>query len=194
MMILKIVVPVTDEQQQRTVHDDELDLETLEWSRADDFKEGIHMLLSHHPPSLYGHCLRVSFRGRSLYFCGRCTGIYGGLGLGMLLILMFQLDLTPKWFWFFLSLVLGFTTVVDWMSQRLTPRKTTNHIRAITGFCSGFGLAVIFLLGDLSFMLVTLGIMAGSVGIVGMIENRRRSASLTRMREEIDAEDALDEE
>lgn len=194
MMILKIVVPVTDEQQQRTVHDDELDLETLEWSRADDFKEGIHMLLSHHPPSLYGHCLRVSFRGRSLYFCGRCTGIYGGLGLGMLLIFMFQLDLTPKWFWFFLSLVLGFTTVVDWMSQRLTPRKTTNHIRAITGFCSGFGLAVIFLLGDLSFMLVTLGIMAGSVGIVGMIENRRRSASLTRMREEIDAEDALDEE
>ena len=194
MMILKIVVPVTDEQQQRTVHDDELDLETLEWSRADDFKEGIHMLLSHHPPSLYGHCLRVSFRGRSLYFCGRCTGIYGGLGLGMLLIFMFQLDLTPKWFWFFLSLVLGFTTVVDWMSQRLTPRKTTNHIRAITGFCSGFGLAVIFLLGDLSFMLVTLGIMAGSVGIVGMIENRRRTASLTRMREEIDAEDALDEE
>lgn len=193
-MILKIVDPVTDEQKQRTVHDDELDPEVLEWSRSDDVKEGIHMLLSHHPPSLYGHCLRVSFRGRSLYFCGRCTGIYGGLGLGMILILMFQINLTPEWFWFFLSIALGFTTVVDWMSQRLTPRKTTNHIRAITGLCSGFGLAVIFLLGDLFFMLVTLAIMAGSVGIVGMIENRRRTVSLDRMREEIDAEDALDEE
>ncbi|MHA1576635.1 MAG: DUF2085 domain-containing protein [Candidatus Thorarchaeota archaeon] len=185
---------MTDEQQQRAVHDDELDPESFEWSRSDDVKEGIHMLLSHHPPSLYGHCLRVSFRGRSLYFCGRCTGIYGGLGLGMLLILMFQIDLKPEWFWFFLSIALGFTTVVDWMSQRLTPRKTTNHIRTITGFCSGFGLAIIFLLGDLSFMLVTLAIMAGSIGIVGLIENRRRTASLTRMREEIDAEDALDDE
>jgi len=189
----KNVVPVTDEQQQRTVHEDELDSDSLEWSRSGDVKEGIHMLLSHHPPSLYGHCLRVSFRGRSLYFCGRCTGIYGGLGLGILFLLLFQIDLSPSWFWFFLSIVLGFTTVVDWMSQRLTPRKTTNHIRAITGFGSGFGLAIIFLLGDLFFMLVTLAIMAGSIGIVGMIENRRRTASLSEMKAKIDAEDAADD-
>ncbi|MHA1864145.1 MAG: DUF2085 domain-containing protein [Candidatus Thorarchaeota archaeon] len=184
---------MTDEQQQRTVHEDELDPESLEWNRSGDVKEGIHMLLSHHPPSLYGHCLRISFRGRSLYFCGRCTGIYGGLGLGILFLLLFQIDLTPSWFWFFISIVLGFTTVVDWMSQRLTPRKTTNHIRTITGFGSGFGLAIIFLLGDLFFMLVTLAIMAGSVGIVGLIENRRRTASLSQMKAKLDAEDAEDD-
>ena len=185
---------VTDEQQQRTVHDDELDPTSLEWSRSDDVKEGIHMLLSHHPPSLYGHCHRLSFRGRSLYFCGRCTGIYGGLAIGMVLIVLFQINLTPSWFWFLFSIILGFTTVVDWMSQRLAPRKTTNHIRAITGFCSGFGLAIIFLLGDLSFMLVTLAIMGGSIGIVGLIENRRKAASLAIMRAKFEAEDALDEE
>ena len=112
----------------------------------------------------------------------------------MVLIILFQINLTPSWFWFLFSIILGFTTVVDWMSQRLAPRKTTNHIRAITGFCSGFGLAIIFLLGDLSFMLVTLAIMAGSIGIVGLIENRRTAASLAVMRAKFEAEDAEDEE
>ena len=182
------------EEQQRPRYEDEFNPEDLEWNRKDDVKEGLHMLLSHHPPSLYGHCLRVSFRGRSLYFCGRCTGIYGGLVLGILFLLLFQVNLNPPWFWFLFSVILGFTTVADWMSQRLTPRKTTNHIRAITGFGSGFGLAIIFLLGDLFFMLVALAIMSGSVGIVGFIENRRRSASLAAMKAQIDAEDAKDDE
>ena len=43
-------------------------------------------------------------------------------------------------------------------------------------------------------MLVALAIMAGSVGIVGMIENRRRSASLSAMKAQIEAEEAEDEE
>lgn len=186
------VVNVSDEQ--HVMHEDELDPEAFEWNRKDDFKEGIHMLLSHHPPSLYGHCLRVSFRGRSLYFCGRCTGIYGGLGLGIILLALFQIDLHPDWFWFLFSVILGFTTVVDWVSQRLTPRKTTNHIRAVTGFGSGFGLAIIFLMGNLFYMLVALSIMVGSVGIVGFIENRRRAKSFADMRAKIEAEDAADEE
>ena len=180
--------------EQRVVHEDELDPDAFEWNRKDDVKEGVLMLLSHHPPSLYGHCLRVSFRGRFLYFCGRCTGIYGGLGLGIILLTLFQIDLNPEWFWFLFSVILGFTTVVDWVSQRLTPRKTTNHIRAVTGFCSGFGLAIIFLMGNLFYMLVALSIMAGSVGTVGLIENRRRTKSLAIMRTKIEEEDAQDEE
>ncbi|TFG32152.1 DUF2085 domain-containing protein [Candidatus Thorarchaeota archaeon] len=167
-----------NEEQRNQLHEDELESSALEWHRSDDVKEGVQMLLSHHPPSLYGHCLRISVMGRSLYLCGRCTGIYGGLGFGIIFLVLFNISLTPSWFWFLLSVVLGFSTVVDWMSQRLTPRKTTNHVRAITGFFSGFGLAVIFLLGDLFYMLVALAIMAGSVGIVGIIENKRRNASL----------------
>ena len=182
------MVNVTDTPQ--VVHEDALDPEDLEWKRQNDWKEGVHMLLSHHPPSLYGHCLRVSFRGHSLYFCGRCTGIYSGLGLGIILLLLFQVNLKPEWFWFMFAVILGFTTVVDWMSQRLTPRKTTNHIRAITGFGSGFGLAIIFLMANLYYMLVALAVMAGSVGIVGLIENRRRSKSLAAMRARIEAEEA----
>lgn len=182
------------EEHTQVLHEDELDPSTLEWRRSDDVKEGIHMLLSHHPPSLYGHCLRVSFMGRSIYLCGRCTGIYSGLAIGLIVLTLFRVNLSPSWLWFMISLILGFSTVVDWMSQRLTPRKTTNHIRAVTGFFSGFGLAVIFLLGDLFYMLVALAVMAGSIGIVGIIENRRRTASLEAERKRIELEDEADDE
>jgi uncharacterized membrane protein len=181
-------------EQENTLHDDELDPNDIEWARSDDIKEGLHMMLSHHPPSLYGHCLRVSIRGHSLYLCGRCTGIYGGLVIGLLVFFLFNMKLTPIWLWFLISVILGFATVVDWMSQRLTPRKTTNNIRALTGFCSGFGLAIVFYLGDLAYMLVALAIMSVSVGLVGLIENRRRNASLDAHRAAIEAEDALDDE
>ncbi len=164
---------------------DELALDDM--TSSSDFREGVSMLLSHHPPSMYGHCLRVTILGRSLYFCGRCTGIYGGLGLGLIVLFLFRIQLEPDWLWFFISVVLGFTTIVDWMSQRLTPRKTTNFVRASTGFMSGLALAIIFYLANLFYMLVALAAMSASVGIVGLIENRRRSSYYKEIQEDLDA-------
>lgn len=175
-------------EEERKAYPDELLVDSMEeFDRTGDFREGVHMLLSHHPPSMYGHCLRVSFMGRSLYLCGRCSGIYGGLGAGLLILLLFQIQLNPEWFWFFVAVALGFTTVIDWMSQRLTPRKTTNFVRASTGFMSGLALAIIFYLGNLIYMLVALAVMSASIGIVGLIENRRRSAYYKEMQAELDA-------
>jgi uncharacterized membrane protein len=167
-------VPTLNGEENRQQHYDELALEDMQ--RPSDYSEGLQMLLSHHPPSMYAHCLRVTILGRSLYFCGRCSGIYGGLGLGLILLFALRVPLTPDWFWFFLAVALGYTTIVDWMSQRLTPRKTTNFVRASTGFMSGLALAIIFYLANLLYMLVALASMSASVGIVGLIENRRRSA------------------
>ena len=164
---------------------DELALDDM--TSSSDIREGVSMLLSHHPPSMYGHCLRVTILGRSLYFCGRCTGIYGGLGLGLIVLFLFRIQLEPDWLWFFISVVLGFTTIVDWMSQRLTPRKTTNFVRASTGFMSGLALAIIFYLANLFYMLVALAAMSASVGIVGLIENRRRSSYYKEIQEDLDA-------
>jgi hypothetical protein len=95
--------------------------------------------------------------------------------------------LNPEWFWFFVAVVFGFTTVIDWMSQRLTPRKTTNFVRASTGFMSGLGLAIIFYLGNLGYMLVALAVMSSSIGIVGLVENRRRTAYYKEIQAELDA-------
>ena len=136
---------------------------------------------------MYGHCLRVSLFGRSLYLCGRCTGIYGGLGGGLLFLFIFQIQLNPEWFWFFIAVLLGYTTIIDWMSQRLTPRKTTNFVRASTGFGSGLALAIIFYLANLLYMLVALASMSASIGIVGLIENRRRTAYYKEIQAELES-------
>jgi uncharacterized membrane protein len=185
MRVLR-VIPLSNEED--TIHPDELMVDDMaDFNRSRDVIEGMHMLLSHHPPSMYGHCLRVSVMGRSLYLCGRCSGIYGGLGGGILFLFIFRIQLNPEWFWFFLAVTLGFTTVIDWMSQRLTPRKTTNFVRASTGFMSGTALAIIFYLGNLAYMLVALAVMSASVGLVGLIENRRRTAYYKEIQAEMEA-------
>ncbi|MDF1540173.1 MAG: DUF2085 domain-containing protein [Candidatus Thorarchaeota archaeon] len=170
--------------------EDELEFDAYAWTRKDEIKETMHTLISHHPPSLYSHCMRVSIFGRSLYFCSRCTGIYGGMGIGVIAIFLLGINLSPPWLWFMIALILGFSTVTDWMTQRISPRKTRNSVRFVTGAMSGLGLAIVFLLADLLFMLITLGIMVASVGIVGILENRLiRASQVESSRAIIDEED-----
>jgi hypothetical protein len=109
------------------------------------------------------------------------------MGLGLIVLFTLRTPLEPDWFWFFLSVALGYTTIVDWVSQRLTPRKTTNFVRASTGFMSGLALAIIFYLANLLYMLVALASMSASVGIVGLIENRRRSSFYREAEQELEA-------
>jgi uncharacterized membrane protein len=165
---------VMSEEEGTATRPDELEMELYSWNRRNEIKEVVHTMISHHPPSLYSHCLRVSILGKSLYFCSRCSGIYGGLGIGVLLLLLLRIPLEPAWLWFMFALALGFSTVADWMTQRLAPRKTRNLVRFSTGFLSGLGLAIVFLLANLLFMLITLAIMMASVGLVGMLENKLR--------------------
>ena len=168
---------VLESDQTTEKREDELEYEPYQWSRGKELKETLHTLISHHPPSQFGHCLRLSFRGRSIYFCARCTGLYGGLALGVVGILLLNLVLEPSWLWFMVALALGFTTVVDWMTQRIARRKTTNHIRFVTGIGSGVGLAMVFLLSNLVFMLITLGVMVASVGLVTFLEAKLKSGT-----------------
>lgn len=178
---------MTSDTESRT-RDDELDVEVYSWSKTDEMKEVIHTMISHHPPSMYSHCLRLSFFGRSMYFCARCTGIYGGLAIGIVILLVLNVPLAPGWLWFMIALALGFATVSDWMTQRLAPRKTRNLVRVSTGFLSGLGLAIVFLLADLLYMLLTLGVMMASVGIVGVLENKLRASSFDHEPEESESE------
>ncbi len=141
-------------------------------------KEALHMMVSHHPPSLFGHCLRVSFRGKSLYICGRCGGIYGGLFGGILVLFLAGQPLSPSWLWFLFALAIGFSTIFDWVTQRLTPRKTTVRVRAVSGLLSGISLAIIFFLADLFYMLIALVVMGVTVSGVSLIENRRMKQAI----------------
>ncbi len=149
-----------------------------EWSSKSTIVDSINLLISHHVPSQYGHCLRVTLRGHSLYFCARCSGIYGGLAISVPILIFLDMVtpgrlLQPSWLWFLIALALGFATVVDWTTQRITPRKTTVRARTLSGLASGLGLAIVFLLADLVYMLITLIVMVGSIGGVGFYEGRK---------------------
>jgi uncharacterized membrane protein len=161
-------------ERQETTEGEEIVFQPQEWNRRDEIKETIHMLISHHPPSLYGHCLRLTILGKSVYFCARCTGIYGGMALGIAFLAIFNVAMEPSWLWFLIALLLGLSTVVDWMTQRLSPRKTRNSVRFSTGILSGLGLAIIFILANLLYVLVALAAMMISVGVVGYFENKKR--------------------
>ena len=167
-----------DELETESERPDELLLDHTPWTRKDEIRESIHVMVSHHPPSLYGHCLRVSIRGHSIYFCSRCSGIYGGLFIGILALILLRIPLEPSWLWFLVALAMGMTTIVEWTTQRLTPRKTRNLLRVTTGTMSGLALAIVFWLGNVYYMLVALLVMASSVGGVGFIENKKRKGQM----------------
>ncbi|MGY5875841.1 MAG: DUF2085 domain-containing protein [Candidatus Thorarchaeota archaeon] len=173
-------------EQETAVREDELEIDLTPWSKRREMGEAMHMMISHHPPSLFGHCLRLTFRGRSLYMCARCTGIYGGLFVGLAVLFLSRAVLTPSWLWFLFSLAIGFSTVFDWVTQRLTPRKTTVRVRAITGLLSGISLAIIFYLADLFYMLVALVVMGVTVTGVSILETRRNKKPMSEMVENDD--------
>ena len=87
------------------------------------------------------------------------------------------LSLEPAWLWYSVAVTIGLATVIDWMTQRLTPRKTTVRLRFLTGFASGIGLAIIFLIRDVLYVMVALVVMMASVGLVSLAENRMKSPS-----------------
>lgn len=98
------------------------------------------------------------------------------MGLGILTILFGHISLEPSWLWFLLAVALGLTTVIEWMTQRMTPRKTTLHLRFVSGLMSGIGLAIVFMLSNMFYMLVTLAIMGVSIGTVSLFEARKGNA------------------
>ncbi len=96
------------------------------------------------------------------------------MGLGIAFFATLNIAMEPSWLWFLIALLFGLSTVVDWMTQRLSPRKTRNSIRFSTGLLSGLGLAIIFMLANLLYVLVALAVMMVSVGVVGYFENKKR--------------------
>ncbi len=106
--------------------------------------------------------------------------------VGLAVLFLSRAVLTPSWLWFLFSLAIGFSTVFDWVTQRLTPRKTTVRVRAITGLLSGISLAIIFYLADLFYMLVALIVMGVTVSGVSILEVRRNKRSRSEMVEHDD--------
>lgn len=78
------------------------------------------------------------YQGWQFPVCARCSGMYLGYAIGIILVLFHQL--MPWW----LSACLLFVMWLDWWIQYKQIKASTNVRRCLTGF--GAGIAIIHLL------------------------------------------------
>ena len=89
------------------------------------------LLLSHHPPAQYTRTLRLSFRGRKVRICARCTGEL--LGLLITIAVYRYLSLLPVWLITIVAAVFPLAAIIDWSTQANEMRESTNVLRLVTG-------------------------------------------------------------
>jgi len=95
----------------------------------------LFLLLSHHRPEKLHRTIHVSFRGRNLYLCARCTGIYSGI-LSLFVAWFLGFDF-PAWLYLPLFSILPLPSTVDWLTQSCKLRESRNPIRVSTGYLLG---------------------------------------------------------
>ena len=110
----------------------------------EDLRMIFFLLLSHHMPEKLHRTIRVGFRGRNVYFCARCTGIYSGI-LSVFVVSFFRF-IFPTWLILPLIALLPLPSAVDWVSQSCKKRESRNTIRIVTGFLLGIGEGLVILL------------------------------------------------
>lgn len=104
----------------------------------------LFLLLSHHMPEKLHRTIRIGFRGRNVYLCARCTGIYTGIA-SVFIAWFFNFNL-PTWLYLPLLLILPASSMVDWVTQSCKLRESRNSTRICTGFLLGIGWGLFFLL------------------------------------------------
>jgi uncharacterized membrane protein len=127
-------------------------------------------LLSHHRPEKLHRTIHICIKGKHLYLCARCTGIWTGM-ISIFLASLFGLDL-PVWLYILLLAILPAPAMVDWTTQSCKIRESKNLIRVGTGFLLGIGWGLFFLLlakGMLYLLLIGLMILCAYILLVYVI-------------------------
>jgi uncharacterized membrane protein len=106
---------------------------TTEQPEVKDFEKLssiVRLLVEHHPPWLRDRCLCLDLNGGPVYLCARCTGTALGFVAGFLIA---SASASP-----YIIILLALPALVDWGTQKLCLRESTNIMRVMTGFSLGF--------------------------------------------------------
>jgi len=101
----------------------------------EDWHSLLFFLLSHHKPEKLHRTIHLSLRGRTVYLCARCTGIYTGI-LSVLVAWFLGFNLSASLYLPLFS-ILPAPSIVDWITQSCKLRESRNTIRISTGFLLG---------------------------------------------------------
>ncbi len=130
-------------------------------------------LLSHHEPTEWDRCYAVEIPGkdRPIRLCARCSGIYPGIGFGVVLISSGALPVIP-----WLVAVLPAFALLDWARSQFTTHRGSNAARAVSGFALGvaYGMGLLGVLcGDARGAILLVGVGYASLAVVGLWAERR---------------------
>ena len=106
----------------------------------------LQLLISHHQESYYDRTLSLKIRGKKIHLCARCTGIMSSLLISSIIMgflrFFLHVSLDP-----YLSLILAvfflIPTLIDWSTQKLEFRESTNSIRIGLGIFLGIGMMLL---------------------------------------------------
>lgn len=73
------------------------------------------------------------FRGHQFPVCARCTGVF----IGQIIALILRFFIKPK---LVICVDMSMILLIDWMIQYLKIKESTNFKRLITGILGGYGL------------------------------------------------------
>lgn len=121
-------------------------------------------LLSHHDPTEWDRCYALTFLGRRVRLCARCSGIYPGILLGALA----PADVVTLLF----VAVLPLPALVDWTRTAFTRAAGSNAVRTATGVALGLGYGLglrrLLLQADARVLAVGLGYAVLAVGLLSL--------------------------
>lgn len=136
----------------------------------EDWRLLLFLLLSHHRPEKLHRTIHISIRGRDVYLCARCTGIYSGI-LSVFIVWLLGFSL-PTWLYLPLLSILPFPSTIDWITQSCKLRESRNTIRICTGYLLGIseGLFLLILVNRMFplffYALVILGVYVFSIYVI----------------------------
>lgn len=129
-------------------------------------------LLSHHEPSGYHRCHTLRFRGRTVRLCARCSGVYPGIALGLVLFV------TGLFAPVHLGLVaaLPLPALLDWCLTHFRPAEGSNAVRTATGALlgTGYGLGLGYLLGERELLVLLVGVVYALLAGVALLASHRQ--------------------
>lgn len=130
-----------------------------------ELKDGLartrRYLLSHHEPAEWYRCYTIDRVGEPVRLCARCSGVYPGIGLGLVGYITFPIDVSPL----LLVGVCPLPAIIDWALTTFTERRGHNLLRTVTGALLGYGygLGAALLLLESNLRVAAIGVGYGSV-------------------------------
>lgn len=144
---------------------------------SNDFDSVYKLILTHHTVYESDHAIPLKIGGYYLFFCTRCTGMVFGILTALffesVIRLGFRIDI-PEMIALLIALLSAIPGLIDWGTQKLGYRTSTDVSRIITGLLIGTGLHMLTLVETLTpYAIIILTVYFTIFGVLMYFGNRR---------------------